>query len=202
MSEAIQQLAAWTTHNALRRLDHAQRDFAALEWSDGAGSTDPLDQTTLIHGAHAVEDEWQILARGFYQDSETLELRLAPFVVYPGKIVAPYVTTGIVPPADSLLVLRISYGLSPVNYPALTPEGLGTSGWNGRINSTATVLLWHPTNQPLPANNIFPSGYTNSMPAGNNFVWHASLGQTDSRRAFTRSIIGLDSVCGQLIPPL
>lgn len=201
MSEAIQQLAAWTTHNAVRRLDHAQRDFAAMEWSDGAGQADPLDQTTLIHGAHQVEDEWQILAGGFYQDPETRELRLAPFLVYPGKIVAPYVTTGILPPANSFLLLRVTYGLSPVTYPALSDAGQSTTGWNGRINSTAVLLFWHPRNQPLPANSVFPSSYSNSMPPGNNFIWHASLGYTDSGSAFTRSISEIESVCGQFIPP-
>jgi len=202
MNDAIQQLAAWTTHNAVRRLDHAQRDFAALEWSDGAGQSDPLNQTTLIHGAHEVEDEWQILARGFYQDPETLELQLAPFVVYPGKIVAPYVTSGIVPPANMRLVLRISYDLSPVTYPAQAGGGQSTTGWNGGINSTETALMWHPLNQALPPNQIFPGVYSNSMPPNNRFVWHGTLGSTDSAKAFTRSISDLEFTCGQLIPPL
>lgn len=203
MSNAIQQLAAWTTHNAVRRLDQAQRDFTALEWSDGAGQADPLNQTTLIHGAHEVEDEWQILARGFYQDPDTLELRLAPFVVYPGKIVAPYVTSGIVPPADSRLILRITYSLSSVTYPAQTENGQDNTGWNGAITSTETALIWQqPARESMPPNQIFPGVYSNAMPPNNKFIWHCSLGSTNAAKVFTRhGTSDFQVVCGQLIPP-
>ena len=116
MISDLDQLQSWTTELEIRRADRAQQDFGAMAWAVGAAGGDvaascpELAQTTSIHGADPVTDEWQELAEnGFLQDPVTRELRLMPITVYPGIVLAPWVETAVIPPPDSVLWVTITW---------------------------------------------------------------------------------------------
>ena len=202
MSDELDNLNAWSAGNRLRRADNALRDFSPAAWNDGAGSDSPLDQTTLVHAGVNILDEWQLIENtGFYQDADDRTLRLLPFVVYPGIIVAPWVRSGPVPPASKALWLVMEYQLGSVTYPAVTSNGQATTGWNGSILSASARLEWGEDD--TRENQTFPSTYNDSMPPNNTFIWNARLGATDARGLFKR-ISGDGEIrytCGQLMPP-
>lgn len=203
MNDDLHNLQAWSTQRTVQRANIAQREFAATPWADGAGDLDnapELSQTTLVHGAHVIVDEWAVLQQQrFLQNPDDRTLRLAPIVIYPGIVLAPWVESGPPTPANKALWIVAKYRLEPARYPGTTPEDEATFGWSGGILGTEAVFEWGERDSR--ENQIFPGLYTNSMPPGNVFVWNFRIGVTDAAGNFTLSGGNLISTCGQYIPP-
>lgn len=172
------ELAAFIASNATRRLDQAQRDLGPQEWQDS--------YETVIRGQSPILDEWALLQRDGYLQTED-GLRLMPVLVYPGIALDPWVITPTAPPKASTLYVRIAYKLS----------GNSTGGWNGAIAASASLHWGTP-----PPNVIFPGTYAYSMPPNDTFVWHYELGHTDNHSLYTPTTQGHNRALGQLIPPL
>jgi len=198
MTQELADLEAWQAANAVRRVDEQQRFFGATPWADGAGQSKPLNQTTEVHGAYEITDEWAMLAaHGFYQ-AEDGRLRLMPVLVYPGVVLAPWVRDYTVPPPNAFLWLTIEHGLGTAKYPTSDPERPNI-GWNGQIVATRARLEWG-SGEPREQQ-IFPGVYANSMPPASTFIWHQIIGYTDASGRYAPLNDSPTLVAGFYCPP-
>lgn len=199
MTDQAADLNAWIATNTVRRLDEQNRFFGATAWADGASSARPLNQTTEVHGAYEITDEWAMLEADGYYQAEDGRLKLAPVLVYPGVVLAPWVEGYTVPPRSAFLWLTIEHVLGTARYPTADPERPDT-GWSGQITSTRGRLEWgsgeHREQQ------IFLGGYKNSMPPASTFIWHQIIGSTDAGGRYTpQSLSSPTYVAGFYCPP-
>ena len=199
MNAQLTDLRAWKASNDVRRLDEQHRMFGALPWNDGAGVDQPLNQTTDVHGAHQITDEWsQLEVDGFYQRDDG-SMRLMPVVVYPGIVLAPWVEAFVTPPKDAALWLVIEHVLGSATWPASEASNPSTTGWNGQITATRAWLEWGT--RDIRENQIFPDLYTNSMPKNSTFIWRQRIGFTDAAGRFSPFEKYHNLVAGQYCPP-
>ncbi len=195
MSDA---LTAMTAHAAISDLDQANRDFAPAAWSDGAGSSFPLNKSLPAHAANDYPDEWEILNRdGWFQHPTTGMLRHLPVAIYPGLILDDMAIEPVKAPANRRLWIVIEHTLGSVTYPDRE-----SPGWNGQITDTRARFEWDALGSTAESrpHAYFPGSYDSSMPPNNTFIINISAGTTDASGRFTGSITGGGSTCGQLIP--
>ncbi len=197
MISDLDQLQSWTTELEIRRADRAQQDYGAMPWTVGAAGGDvaadcpELAQTTSIHGADPVTDEWQeLVINGFLQDPTTKEFRLMPITVYPGIVLAPWVENATVPPPSSVLWVTITWQTGSATF----PNRAGPQ-WDGSIQSATAVMFWAPAGQE------YTDGNARSP---TQVFFNGRIGSTDAGGLFTLddSEVQFTDTCGQIAPLL
>ena len=207
----LEQHQLWAARNLVRRADMAAEAFGATGWMGSAAWVKDWAHSNAvasqIHGAGSATDEWQFLANGgHWQDPETRELRMGPFILYPGVVLAPLVEEGIVPQPNHQLWVRVSCKLGSASfYTPPSDKGPGSTHiqWDGTILDTEGQFIWAPKDKDLAKGNTYIERHGDTfMPPGNILTRYAVIGFTDRDGIYERSeIFGLREACGMWAPP-
>lgn len=200
MTELEHEHVVFQARNAVRRTREAIAQMDAQPMTaTGVAPHDSLEVADPVEGEFPITDEWAALWRhGFWQSAEG-DLMLRPLYFFPGILAHVHEFGQPFRPAPNrALWAKWTLYLGSTQWTSDT--GTTTTGWNALISSAKIDLVWASPGENLADHNvIFPSIYTNSMPAGNTLIWHEKIGGTNGtgRWAFSDQH---DEIHGILMP--
>ena len=205
MNADIDQLTLWTTRNIVRRVDLIHEQLGAAGWS----GVPPVpakhggDAQSQVRGGFGVLDEWdQMKYGGFSQNDDTKLLRLAPFFVYPGVMLAPWVEDGLVPKPNSSLWVKATYTMNSEVF--TLRNGKTATGWDGMLNDAQAVFTWVGADYDMTISNTeLTWGDVLQAPPDGLFIRYGQVGIADEKANYAPAdMSGWKPVCNMWAPSI